>query len=393
MTRSARLLFAAALAALCFACAPPPPAIVGPPVRTALCNVNDANSFVRGVSILDTSTGYNPNGAYGVPPRVVGASLTGNVAADLAAAFSVAPGFFRQHLCDLDGIYIDPTPCSGLDGCSTHSWGFRDPASGRLYIGLSQNALWANGNPAPVLTDYETELLNWQLASLNQQSGLTWGSVGPPYFSSRYDPNDPANTSAMTALAALAHELGHVRWYELNVSMPGKYNYDFSRTLMPCRDGSTYFFDQSWLYGISQYYLWPPQWRYATDVPGPGVSHMDFPQISDLQRPGSAAGWRYNVAALLNGRSHPWVSLTASLTPDHDFIETYVFTVLTDNGTVNPPVQPYVQSLLLTVPGFGFSPDIPYDYWHKRGDQRLARKIGCVADLNAAVPLRRPYIP
>ena len=391
MIRSALLLCAGILAAVCSACAPPL-AMVAAPVKTALCSANDANSFVRAVSILDTSTGYNPNGQYGVPPKVVGASPTGNVATNLAAAFSIAPPFFRQHLCDLDGVFIDPTACNGLDGCSTRSWGFRDPTSGKLYIGLSQNALWANGNPAPILADYETRLLNWQLAALNQQPGLAWGSGGPPFFSSRYDPNDPANTSAMSVLAALAHELGHVRWYELNVSRPGTYNYDFSHTLMPCRDGSTYFFDQSWIYGNRQY-LYPPQWRYATDAASPGVSHYDFPQNSDLQHPGSAAGWRYNVAALLNGRSHPWVSLSASLTPDHDFVETYVFTVLTYNGTLNPPVQPYVQSLLLTVSGFGFSPDIPYDYWHKRGDQRLARKIGCVADLNASVPLRRPYIP
>src|SRR5690349_3505844 len=147
MIRSALLLSAAFLAAACFACAPPPP-VAGlpppPPQKAMSCTASDLSSFVPSVSILDTTNAYDPNDpdpnkAYGTPPSVANASPTGNIAADLAAAFAAAPDFFRRHLCSLDGVYIDPTPCTGLDGCAARSWGFRDPKSGKMYIGLSQN--------------------------------------------------------------------------------------------------------------------------------------------------------------------------------------------------------------------------------------------------------------
>lgn len=390
MLRSALLLCAGLLAAACFACAPAgfPNAAVVPPPPPVACNVADPTSFVPSkVAVLDTRAPWNPYPGFGDPPILPGAVPTANTADDLTQAFTIAPPFFRQHLCDLEGVFVDPTICSGLDGCSGRSWGYRDPSTGKMYIGASANILWPGGGHAPVLTQYETNLVNWQLSRLD--GGLTWGSGGTPYFSSRYGISDPANTSAMTVLAALAHEVGHVRWYQVNVATPGKFDYDFTKYLMPCRsDGTTRFFDEAWDYPDTTA-LQPPQWRGAVDVVPPSVSHVVPPQNNELQHPGTVAALRVTLASL-HGRRHPWASLLASLSPDHDFVETYVFNVLTYNSVLNDPTNhPYVRSLQLTIPVSGAARDIPYDYFKHAGDKaKFVRKVACVAWLNDNLPLR-----
>jgi hypothetical protein len=387
MIRYALLLSAALLTALTFACAPPPPPFVAaaPPPPAPVCDVNNENSFVPSkVFMLDIQQrAYDPT-TFGDPPALAVANLPQNTVNDLTQAFKNAPLFFRQHLCNLNGVFIDPTACSGPDQCSSRSWGFRDPQTGRMYIGLSLNFLWPNGGPAPNLTTYETTLLNWQLGSLDS-SLQSWGADGPPYFSSRYA-NDPADTPAMTVLAALAHELGHVRWYTVNVPVPGSFVYDW-KYLMPCPNTNKSFFDESWDYPNPQALQQAGYWRYAVDLAPPSVTHADPPQNNDIQAPGSVAALRYDVARLHN-RNHPWASLQASLTPDHDFVETYVFDVLTHNGTVNPVVVPYVRSLLLTVPGVGYAPDVPFDYFkNPTRKAKFVRKVSCMGWINQNVPL------
>jgi hypothetical protein len=394
MIRNALLLCAALLAAVCSACAPPPPPIVAappPPPPLQVCDVNNENSFIPSkVFMLNVQQGaYDPT-TFGDPPAVAIANLPSSTVNDLTQAFKNAPLFFRQHLCNLNGVFIDPTACSGPDQCSLRSWGFRDPRSGRMYIGVSQNFLWPGGAPASRLTEYETTLLQWQLASLD--TGLqSWGTDGPPFFSSRYDDpvhnvSDPGNTSAMTVLAALAHELGHVRWYTVNVPVPGSFTYDW-KYLIPCPNTNQSFFDESWDYPDSGALQQTTYWRYPLDVAPSSVSHLDDPQNANIKAPGSVAALRYDVARLHNV-NHPWASLQASLTPDHDFVETYVFNVLTHNGKLNPPASPYVQSLLLTVPGIGYSPDVPYDYFTKPNKKaKFVRKVSCIDWINQNVPL------
>ena len=388
MIRSALLLCAALLGAACFACAPPPP-VAGlpppPPPLAQVCDVNNENSFVPSkVFMLDIQhRPYDPT-TFGDPPALAAANLPPSTVNDLTQAFRNAPLFFRQHLCNLNGVFIDPTACSGPSECSGRSWGFRDPRTGRMYIGVSLNFLWPSGGPAPTLTNYETTLLQWQLASLDS-SLQSWGTDGPPFFSSRYA-NDPADTPAMTVLAALAHELGHVRWYTVNVPVPGSFAYDW-RYLIPCPNSNHSFFDESWSYpdpgALQQAYYW----RYALDVAPRSVTHVDPPQNKDIQAPGSVPALRYDVARLHN-QSHPWASLQASLTPDHDFVETYVFNVLTHNVTVNPVLAPYVQSLLLTVPGVGYAPDVPFDYFkNPTRKAKFVRKVNCMDWINQNLPL------
>jgi len=397
MIRSALLLCAALLAAACFACAqaivpigqaPPPP-----PLAVA-CNANDASSFVPSkVFVLDTRFGFNPYPGFGDPPALLGASPAPSTADDLTQAFGTAPLFFRAQLCALDGVFVDPTPCAGPDQCSTRSWGYRDPRTGKMYIGLSANTLWPSGAHAPLLMKYETDLLNWELSTLN--GGLSWGAAGSPYFSSHYGLGDPANTSAMTVLAALAHELGHVRWYQVNVSIPGSFNYDFTKYLMPCKsDGTTSFFGEGWD-DRDLLALQPPQWRKAvgTDPRDPlhVPTHAMPPQNDKLKHPVNLGDLGQTLAAL-HDSAHPWASLLASLSPDHDFVETHVFDVLTRNSGFKDPIgHPYVRSLQLTIPvgGGSVARDVPYDYFNHAGDKaKFVRKVACVAWINDNVPLR-----
>jgi hypothetical protein len=408
MIRSALLLCATILGLACSACTAPTPVAGGPPPPPppVTCNAGDVNSFVPSkVSVLDAAGGWTPypsgaNPGYGEPPKLLGGLLAANTADDLTQAFSAAPIFFRQQLCGLDSVFVDPTPCSGVDHCSDRSWGYRDPTSGKMYIGLSANGLWPGGTHAPVLTQYETDQLRWQLWRLN---GLNWPSGGP-YFSSRYgqpfDPGrpldtDPAVTSAMTVLAALAHELGHVRWYQLNVKIPGSFEYDFSHTLIPCQnDTTTSFFDDSWDYDM--WALQPPKWRGAVALeprlPAHVPAHVSLPSVQATTNPGTPAALGTTLASLYN-RGHPWASLLASLTPDHDFVETHVFDVLTRNSTLGDPVaHPYVRSLELIVPvagGVTVARDVPDDYFnHPAAKAAFVSKVACVAWLNDHIPLR-----
>ena len=50
------------------------------------------------------------------------------MADDLSKAFAIAPPFFRAQLSDLDGVFIDPTGCSGFGNSNVCT----DPQGNRL---------------------------------------------------------------------------------------------------------------------------------------------------------------------------------------------------------------------------------------------------------------------
>jgi hypothetical protein len=420
MIRTAFLVGASVVAAVCVACAPktpPPPAGPPPQHRAQLCT--DEASFINSVHIL--KPGYDPAdpATKFADPPVTDDPLPDVVKDDLRSAFRIAPEYFRQDVCALDGVFITQAACDNADSrhlCFDSSWGFRspyDPNKGKRYIAISLSN-WTAGHSlhkadsrygarktdfrhAQRLTEYSTSQLNTLLKKLNN---LTWKA--PPKFDSKFGGDDAANASGMTVLAVLAHELGHVRWYDWVEPVPGTpgtnhaYYYDFSLLMKCVQDG---FFQGSWRPDVAPPNdpFVAPEWLPFGQPADPGlVQHATGPQIIEFQRPGQQApersqpkvdmyppprGGNQQIVALaaslndLYGDNRPWASLLGSLSPTEDLVETYVLSVLTQTSTP-------LRSLRLNISspdGRVFKQDVVADLPNKPA---LARKLACVSTLN-----------
>jgi hypothetical protein len=353
MIRAALLLCAGIIIAACFACTPalsPPPPPLGAALRPLTlvaqgCNPNDPGilgdptkpgSFAPLVAMITPN--YDPSSFS--PPTVDGANLpTAQMQADLKAAFIAAPMSLRTALCSLDGIYIDP-------GSSGESWGFRtplDPAHPatplKRYIGLSAS-LWNPGPSAVPFHQYESQLLQWTLGN--------WSSA---YFPGNFA--DPADSSQITVLAALAHEYGHIFWYD-KFKPAGTYP---SGTFDPGTPGTP---GNPGDFCSGNFYV---SWRRPVFAPPPWRTFGQIDVVRGTTNPTNEhlnAGENVSVATLytdinsqndanlftdlrkLYGTSGRWASALAALSPDEDFVETFELSVLRH---ATPPVQ----SLALTI--------------------------------------------
>lgn len=333
MSRSAILLCAGFVAVTCSACAPPPPStgvVAAAPAPRLLCDAGNPQSFVNAVTLL--SAKYTPpesSAAVYQPPTGQPFPWSTAMSSDLLNAFSNAPMFFRQQLCEMRAIYInasncpnnDPNQCNASDtqAIFNASWGFRsrfDGDYGDTYIAISGD-LWRHGGPAMAMRDYENKILR----SFQGSGGARVYAANP-------------NNSWMTVMAALAHEAGHVLWIKTvrSQAVRGAYNpnsgYDFGK-LMGCR-ARDFFAD--WAYhraGSTHKHLQPKDgWRgfkeRANDA-GEPIDHTDYPSLVQLD---SSTPPNYALFELYQP-GEPWASLFAAQTPDEDFVETYVMAVLT----------------------------------------------------------------
>jgi hypothetical protein len=311
--------------------------------------------------------------------------------ADLAEAFIIAPPFFVQQLCHLDGIFINTNHCTTFlnnqggpvcAGASTQqitedSWGYREgpwqfapgsppppgtPAAhyGR-YIALSAGP-WNQANQhAPSYSNYAQTLL---------QQLLPWADTSPPSYST----NTAADTSAMAVLASLAHEFGHVLWYDTFRPTPGG-SYDFNTF---CRGT---FFRNTWR-SVDP----PPMWREFGEIqnehapPDIDISDIALAIARHSIRPGHAGDLLHEILK----RGAHWASPFAAFSPDEDFIETYTLYVLTK-------ANPALTSLKNTItgatdgtcskqPGGICQDDVPSDLTGNYKPE-LRRKLDCIANL------------
>jgi hypothetical protein len=278
-----------------------------------------------------------PSATNNVPPK----ALT-----DIQAAFNIAPGFFQKELCTLDHIYIDTDPNS----INPLAWGIRErlhpsgTGSGQAkHIGLSAT-LWsilAASNKPPYET-YE----NWVLGALltprppneNQWlNGLTYSASPDPA------PLDSTSTpNALAALGLLAHEMGHIWWWEKQVR-------DYA-----CPADGSHFYQFSW--GKSQVAHGFHRFGRA-DESNRTVYRPDNRDVADALRYGDHP---YPIPArYLNSiYGGEWASLFASVSLDEDFVETHKLWVLTAPDTTNPNRHP-LTSLSITIPNPAGSPNTP----------------------------------
>jgi hypothetical protein len=328
MIRYALLLSAALLIAVCFACAPqfvPQPEVIalnasGPGQKTVKCTSADAfaNSVMLG---LDPNFRPEATGLH-YPKHPSGAQLDPNVyasmKADLIAAFNLASStFFRSQLCDLKGIFIKQPTCGNMN-CYFESWGFREnqgnqSADQGKYVALSQS-FWQGGNPAPPYHDYETMIMTNLI-----------GVPGPQYTFANPD------TSAMTILATLAHEVGHILWWEKGVA-------GFSCNNAP--DGTSQFYTYSWQNqpNTQQFHLFGAP--VSTDT---SKSTANLTTLSTDIQNGHLDTAANDLTSIYGGE---WASLFGTVSADEDFVETYKLLVLTTaqpgltSLQIAPPYQP-----------------------------------------------------
>jgi hypothetical protein len=187
------------------------------------CDYGSTGNDFASAKVFLLSSAFDPkSGAAPSPSEIVRHVLpTDPYWNDLTAGFDAAPDFFKDKLCGLDGIFVVQNTCAPT-GCTAddvidHSWGFRQQTGPpKRYIAASA-ALWKNGS-VPVFSAYKNLRLRAVLTRLHA-NGRNWfnlpGSQRPQFASASPD------TAAMTVLAVLAHEAGHVLWFDVFVPEPG----------------------------------------------------------------------------------------------------------------------------------------------------------------------------
>ena len=375
MQRSALLVSAGIVAALVFACTPPPP--VAPPAPPPLamagagltCNGGNPTTFLNKVNFFADANfqpgrGIQQPTPLSSPPPNAATYLQG-----LQNAFCAAPPDFQTALSSLDAVWINTAPCASGNQCFTESWGWwrrllgPPPFSYQRIVGLSAS-LWST-----TYSGYETQLTQ----TILQQSGITYSQV------------QPVDDLPTALLAALAHEVGHIRWFEWGVN---------SNPLNYCAVGNWNFFG-----GWSPSTVFQPPgnstngyWRDLLTPNGRAhvrnpvtrkypYKHSSPPQMDDIdaQPDGSPVQEQLIYQLLVPPPPIPawWASLFAAMSPDEDFIETYKFKVLTDGSGGSP-----LTSATITVPrgtsgGSGGTANIIVDY-HNGARADLTAKVGCI---------------
>ena len=383
MIRSAILICAGIIVAACFACVPAPPSPMATsgsrplPVTSPTCP--DGSAFLSHVQLV--LGGYDPSSNYGNPPPAgIGTPIdaSSTYAPALADAFQLAPTAFQSRLCGLTAIYINgPANCGSLAACDSNSWGYRPgSAPTQAYVAISA-ALWnltcPNSKGPYLFSCFEGDLFD---AALNLPASNT---QAPRHGHA----NSDADNFYMTILAALAHEVGHVRWYQvMNPTNPGTQNYD--PNTFCTSGGQPGFFTYSW-YGWQGKVTVPPYWlgfaeRDSIDQHLSGDSDIGtidkYVQNNDLKHAAPLIDKLYQSG-------DPWPSFFSAVSPEEDFVETYKFYVLTNVQDNKITGYGHLKSLPTTIYGEAspFNENIPVDYFSTSGKPNLHNKTSCIATI------------
>ena len=368
---------------------PPQGGVAGVVSREAqACSLSSFLSNVHYLAQTAPPFSLPGSGFQKAPPIDLTPVSNANITQDLTDAFNTAPDFFKIQLCKLTGIYIDRTGCSSYDptSCtgpdpSDRLWGFRAfDASGNSageFIG-TWLGLWQRGvqGHAPVFSKAETARL---------QNLLNW----TPNNSSIYPIHDSADpdTVAMTVLAALAHGVGHIFWYDVFVIKPnGQPNPGGPADFTQFCSGN--FYEPL---GVGQQGSWllpptvsdtrwvsfglPRNYHKVDDVDmtklgfalNNGSTHGTFPEAGDLLY-GIFSGQLPGGKNVQNGR---WASALAAFSTDEDFVETFQLFVLRHAH------RPLLHSRVRIVGTNGqiYHADIPANFDQK---PELVRKSHCL---------------
>jgi hypothetical protein len=368
MLRTALVLSAGLLATLCFACvavvppsptaalAPAPgyllggpgiavvpqgvPTIVSRPRALAACADGvDPGPFLNKVYTLPNTFDPSNNTAYVVPVGVMQVANQGNwlqsnnleqFTNDLRDAYCQAAPTFRKQLNDLTNVFITcatPAACVPIgQDIFGRSWGYRENATNQsvlqhTYIALSAD-LWpvTLKQSPPAFSQFEYGILDNLLM------------IAPPPDPQPITIVANPDTSTLTVLAALAHEVGHIYWRKLDVSeidCGGPFSgYSWDHADVP-RQFHRFGEEQPYANGHGN----QPKNR------GPDKDNVKQDIMSN-----NGNVYR-DLRKIYNGN---WASLFATVAPDEDFIETYKLWTLMSAG---------LSSLQITIPP-GSSPPV-----------------------------------
>jgi hypothetical protein len=338
------------IAAACEQISPPPPVAGGPPpgpgpvVSSACTPSMAAQAFVaRQVFMLNPNAStppYQPQREFKAPPSADVTRIDPNsvYAKDIGCAYDIAPEQFQHELNGLTKIFVEQctgTDC-GADATFNGSWGMRaynDRPPAR-YIAIS-TALWQNGLPL-TLDEYSSDELKLLLKKLAGAGTDVAGWPNPPWD---HPWGDDENSAAASVLAALAHETGHVLWFDTFVRKPGG---PIDQNAPESFCGGQFYRIGTGLYSWTGVAVPPNRWlmfgqqnfqnfgkQYKTVRYQPEKYNPDYIGMlkDDLDHPRPDF---HNADIHLNQlRADPSLaSLLAAVSPVEDFVETYELFVL-----------------------------------------------------------------
>jgi hypothetical protein len=363
MIRSALLLCAGIIIAACFACAPVPPPSLSAAAAREECT---ADTFLGKVEILSTSFMPMPGETAPDAPKITKDSQYYD---GLKGAFDTASRPFQQQLCALDRVYVYEAGCTDngheCPGFGD-SWGWLQSSNklGQGWIVAISSGMWAYATDPMPYSHYETDLMH---SVMGLDGAYYWGAF------SCVAPGSCRNidTLPLALMGALAHEIGHILWYEKLGESPN----DF------CNGG---FFPLSWVTPVHPAPLDSNghRWRHFLSPTERGKlkntgrwldSHKRWPHVTDIDNSRNRYYTAYLIEQLFTP-TEPWASAFAAVSPDEDFVETYKFKVLT---TANPPLT----SVTITLPTHGVPSyvNVARDYADgKKSD--LSAKVACIPD-------------
>jgi hypothetical protein len=249
------------------------------------------------------------------------AALRGETAV-IAAAYNAAPAFFQDALCRLDHIYVDTDT---KDTQKPSVWGMRerlnvDPATGkpRTHIGISRQVLASLAKQARPYSSYENRVARMLL------SGAPANLIA---YAAAPDPGGK-QPAALAVLAILAHEMGHIVWWEDDIGS-GPFP-EFSWTTKSVQHGFHNF-------GVEDPENPPKRRPVRADV-----------QYALRYLPAGRA-----AADLRQVYGGEWASLFATVAADEDFVETYKLVVMTDTAPGAAPGRLALTRLAVSIPHSG----------------------------------------
>jgi hypothetical protein len=353
MIRSTLIVCAGIIGAACFL--PMSASSPGLPIGTAAMAAPacDAASFLAKASYL--SVPFTPSPGSAPPPT---SPLPASYKAGLIAAFNAASPAFQQRLCNLDAVYVNAVSCTTPGECHSGSWGWRQskPTVGAGRVVAISTILWTEGT----YSRYETDLTQSLLPSV----GIAFSAAQSCSPSGACAPVD---NLAMALLAALAHETGHIRWYDLVEPNPNSFcdrrffGYSWALPIhSPPLDESGHPFRHLLTFAEREKLRFTHRWF---------DHHKNVPLIEKIDHPERGDPPVSQMVHQLVATASPWPSPFAAMSPDEDFVETYTFKVLT---TANPPLT----SATITVPGADTA-DIAADYVSGKKTE-LTAKVACI---------------
>jgi hypothetical protein len=330
-------------------------------------NIRNGNAFVSN-KVLLLSADYHPTtGAAPGASQILGpVAQNSPYRKDLSKAFEIAPDFFRDKLCALTYVFVvqcaNATQCTAEDAVR-NSWGLREwqGAKSGKFIATSA-ALWQLQNSALPFHQYKNKRLALLLQTISPGIDLSHWPSPPVYY-----PATPNNNGEISVLAALAHEMGHVLWYDAFVPNRGG-NIDLNNFC------NGFYTPNSWS-GVN---VTSKRWidfgdqvtgeTHTPDYITPLRNHLN-PSSPDFAQAGEDLNKLFSDPGL--------TGTLAAVSPDEDFVETYMLYVLLSSKLNNAR---QFQKLIITITGNGttYTRDIADIFSNK---SQLLTKMSCFGQL------------